>query len=129
VAEPETGAHLRARITLFGFDEVQGTARVEARTAGWRARRATWALAAGLIAAPIVGLVPPHAPWALGALGVGLFTARRRWAEQHTLHTFEGACPRCEEPISISRPVRLLRPHPVSCTSCRFELSISVEVE
>ena len=71
---------------------------------GWRARRAAIALAAGLIVAPLVALVPPHAPWALGALGIGLLTARRRWAEEHTLHFLEGACPRCGEGITLSRP-------------------------
>ena len=49
-----------------GFDVVRANARIEARSAGWRARRASIALAAGLIVAPAVALVPPHAPWALG---------------------------------------------------------------
>lgn len=121
------GTAVQARVTLFGFDGVHASARVEARSAGWRARRATLALAAGLVAAPVVGLVPPHAPWALGALGIGLLTARRRWAEEHTLHTLEGACPRCGQRVSISRPVRLLRPHPISCASCQHELAIFID--
>ena len=60
------GILMPARITLFGFDIVRVNARIEARSAGWRARRASIALAAGLIVAPAVALVPPHAPWALG---------------------------------------------------------------
>ncbi len=60
------GILVPARITLFGFDVVRANARIEARSAGWRARRASIALAAGLIVAPAVALVPPHAPWALG---------------------------------------------------------------
>jgi predicted RNA-binding Zn-ribbon protein involved in translation (DUF1610 family) len=123
-----TGILVPARITLFGFDVVPAHARIEARSVGWRALRTSIALAAGLIVAPAVFLVPPHAPWALAALGVGLVTARRRWAEVHTLHFFEGACPRCGEGVSISRPVRLRHPHAVSCPSCHYELALSVDL-
>ncbi len=126
--ELTTGVLVPARITLFGFDVVAANARIEARSVGWRVRRASIALAAGLILAPAVFLVPPHAPWALGALGIGLLTARRRWAEAHTLHFFEGACPRCGEGVSISRPVRLRHPHAVSCPSCHYELALSVDL-
>ena len=122
------GVSVPAQITLFGFDGVSADARIEARSRGWRARRAAIALAAGLIAAPLAALVPPHAPWALGALGIGLLTARRRWAEAHTLHFLEGACPRCGEGITLSRPARLRHPDATSCPSCPYELAITVEL-
>ncbi len=122
------GVSVPARISLFGFDEVPADVLVETRSVGWRARRAAIALAAGLIAAPLAALVPPHAPWALGALGIGLLTARRRWAEAHTLHFLEGACPRCGEGITLSRPARLRHPHATSCPSCQYELAISVDL-
>ena len=117
-----------AQVTLFGFDGVPAGARIEARSTGWRARRAAIALAAGLIAAPAAAMVPPHAPWALGALGISLLTARRRWAEEHTLHSLTGTCPRCREDISLRRPTRLRHPHPISCPSCHYELAISVNL-
>jgi predicted RNA-binding Zn-ribbon protein involved in translation (DUF1610 family) len=117
-----------AQITLFGFDVVPADARIEARSTAWRARRVAIALAAGVIAAPAAALVPPHAPWALGALGISLLTARRRWAEEHTLHSLEGACPRCGEGISLSLSTRLRHPHPISCPSCQHELAISIDL-
>lgn len=122
------GVSVSARITLFGFDDVPADARVEARSVGWRARRTAIALAAGLIVAPIAGLVPPHAPWALGALGIGILTARRRWAEEHTLHFLQGACPRCGAAITLSHPSRLRHPHATSCPSCQYELAIAVDL-
>ena len=122
------GVSVPARITLFGFDDVPADARIQARSAGWRARRTAMALAAGLIVAPLVALVPPHAPWALGALGISLLTARRRWAEEHTLHSLKGACPRCGEGITLSRPTRLRRPHATSCPACQHDLVISVDL-
>ena len=117
-----------AHITLFGFGVAPADARIEARTTGWRARRAAIALAAGLIAAPAAALVPPHAPWALGVLGISLLTARRRWAEEYTLHSLKGACPRCGVDISVRRSTRLRHPHPISCPSCHYELAISVDL-
>ena len=126
---PEKSGHsVPAQITLFGFDSVSASARVEARSRGWRARRAAAALAAGSIVAPLVALVPPHAPWALGALGISLLTARRCWVEEHTLHFLEGACPRCAESIKISRPARLRHPHATPCPSCHYELAISFDL-
>ena len=122
------GILVPGRITLFGFDDVPTSARIEARSTGWRARRASVALAAGLIVAPAVGLVPPHAPWALGALGMGLLTAVRRWAEKHTLHFLDGACPRCGGGVTLSRPVRLRHPHPIACPSCQYESALSVDL-
>ena len=122
------GVAVPAHITLFGFGVVPADARIEARSTGWRARRAAIALAAGLVAAPAAALVPPHAPWALGALGISLLTARRRWAEEHTLHSLTGACPRCGEGISVTRSSRLRHPHPIPCPSCHYELAISVDV-
>lgn len=95
---------------------------------GWRARRTAIALAAGLIVAPIAALVPPHAPWALGALGMGILTARRRWTEEHTLHFLQGACPRCGAAVTLSHPSRLRHPHATSCPSCQYELAIAVDL-
>lgn len=128
MAEEPSGVSVPARIALFGFDFVPATARIEARSVGWRARRTALALVVGLIVAPVVALVPPHAPWMLAALGISVLMARRRWAEQHTLHFLAGDCPRCGEDISISRPVRLRHPHPIPCPSCQYELAVSVDL-
>ncbi len=124
----EAGVSVPARITLFGFDGIAANARIEARSTGWRARRAAIALALGSVLVPAAALVPPHAPWALGALFITLLTARRRWVEKHTLHFLDGACPRCGQDVSISRPTRLRHPHPISCASCHYELAVSVDL-
>ena len=128
MTETPKGVSVPAQITLFGFDLVRANARIEARSVRWRAGRTALALAAGLIVAPAAALVPPHAPWALGALGISLVMARRLWAEEHTLHFLEGDCPRCGEGVSVSRAVRLRHPHPISCPSCQYELAISVDL-
>ncbi len=128
MTETSRGVSVPARITLFGFDRVRATARIEARSVRWRAVRTALALATGLIVAPAAALVPPHAPWALGTLAVSLVMARRLWTEEHTLHFLEGDCPRCGEGVSVSRAVRLRHPHPISCPSCQHELAMSVDL-
>ena len=122
------GVSVPARITLFGFDDVPADAANRDAKRGVESAARGDSTSRGLIAAPLAALVPPHAPWALGALGIALLTARRRWAEEHTLHFLEGACPRCGEGITLSRPARLRHPHATSCPSCQYELAISVDL-
>lgn len=117
-----------ARITLFGFDPVEANAHVEARSVRWRIRGTLTALGLGLLVAPLLALVPPHAPWALGALGVGVTMARRKWLETHSLRQIDGACPRCGSPASLPKPVRLRHPHALPCDSCKHELTIHVQI-
>ena len=114
------------QITLFGFDPTCGTARVTPRTGQWRVIRALMAFGTALLLAPFLALVPPHAPWALGALGVGAVVARRRWLEHHSLRAIAGTCPRCGCDVSLPRATRLRHPHPLTCESCYHELAVVV---
>jgi hypothetical protein len=82
----------------------------------------------GLLVAPVVVLIPPHVPWALGALATGGFLARRRWLERFTVLDVAGSCPRCGKPVKATRG-RLRSPHPVLCESCHFEGSVEVPPE
>jgi len=117
------------RITLFGHDPTTGEAEVKARSRRWRTLRALQVVAVGLVAAPVVALVPPHAPWAIGALVGAAILARRRFAEDYTLVAIEATCPRCQAPLVLSSSTRLRRPHPVSCESCHHQPTLRVDVE
>ena len=132
VQEPSTrdtvpGVSVPARITLFGFDPIDATARIEPRSVRWRLRRTLTALGSAVLLAPLVALVPPHAPWALGALGVGAIVARWKWLELHSLQAVEGICPRCRSDVSLPRATRLRHPHPLPCESCNHELTLEVD--
>jgi len=105
------------RLVLFGFEPTRARVRVLARPRGWRVAGAARSFALGLLAAPLVAVVPPHAPWAIGALVVGSLLARRRWSETHTLEHLEGSCRKCGSDLGTS-PTRLKRPHPIECESC-----------
>lgn len=108
---------VEARAVLFGFDASPVELQVVPRTRQWRVGGAARALAISLVVAPVVAVVPPHAPWAIGALAAGGYFARRRWTETHTLVGVDGACPKCGEAFRTSAS-RLRRPHPLECEGC-----------
>lgn len=121
------GTSVPASITLFGFDTAPATVRIEPRSLMWRSRRALFAFVAGLVIAPLVALFPPHALWALGALGLGTLTAQRRWIEYHSLLAVDGSCPNCRNRITLRKVGRLRHPHPLACDSCHYELALEVK--
>jgi len=68
---------MEGTISLFGFPST--SARIEAlpRSTAWRGLRASAFFGGGLLLAPAVGLVPPHAPWVVAVLGIGGFLGLR----------------------------------------------------
>lgn len=77
-----------------------------------------------MVATPLVALVPPHAPWAIGAVVVSLLLARRAYGERITLVDLDGRCPRCGTTIEVDSPSGLRDPHPLSCEGCNHEPSL-----
>lgn len=116
----EIQGHLR----IFGYPDTPAPASVLPRSVGWRAARAGARVLAGLVAAPLAALIPPHAAWALGAAATGLVLGARKWSERRTLVSLAGACPRCGAPITLDRPVRLRDPFPIDCTACHHSASL-----
>jgi len=114
---------------LFGHAPTEAAAAVIERSGKWRLGRAALAAALTLIVAPLVALIPPHAPWAVAALGIGATITRRRWLEQHTLQSMSGNCPRCATPLSVERPTRLRRPHAISCETCHHEPQLKLDLD
>ena len=81
-----------------------------------------------VVIAPFVAIVPPHAPWGIGALAAGAIFARRRMIERFTLISLEGTCPKCEHPLRVKR-ARLRIPHPLTCEGCHHQASLKVPAE
>ena len=81
-----------------------------------------------LVIAPVAAIVPPHAPWGIGALAAGVILARRRMIERFTLIALEGTCPKCGQPLTVKRP-RLRPPHPITCEGCHHQASLKVAAE
>lgn len=110
---------------LFGYEPTPARVRLRPRPRSWRLGGALRRAAAGVLVAPLVGLVPPHAPWAVGALAGGAVLARRRWNERYTVEDVDATCPRCGGALHARRG-RLRMPHPVPCEACHHECALAL---
>lgn len=122
--------HVRhGRIALFGHEPSRAILELQLRSRRWRLRRAVLPAVATAVVTPLVALLPPHAPWAVGALAAGFVLTRRRWKEEFTVHEFEGSCPRCGTGLELPAGSRLRFPHPLHCDECRHEPVLELEAE
>lgn len=114
-----------ASINLFGFDPTDATLLLRPRSRSWRVGGAIRTGVITLLVAPVVTVIPPHVPWAIGVLAGGTFLVRRRLQEAYTVVGVEGTCPRCGGELEAPGG-KLREPHPVMCTACHFEASAAV---
>jgi len=122
-ADADGPVSVRAEAIVFGFPAAPVEMSVLRRASSWRVGGAVRTLVVFVVAAPLAALVPPHAPWAIGALGLGAILASRRLKERFTLVSVRGACPKCAEPLVV-KAGRLRSPHPVSCDACHHQAAL-----
>ena len=124
---PEAGSLERftvaAEAIVFGFPATPVELRIRRRAVSWRAGGAARRLVTFLLLTPLVAIVPPHAPWAIGAVTAGDLFARRRWLERFTLEEIRGACPKCGEPLRV-KAARLRMPHAFACEACHDQSTL-----
>ena len=108
---------------LFGFPATAAVLSVRPRPTSWRASGAALIMAGFVVLSGVVAIVPPHAPWMIGALVGGAILSRRRWIERYTLESVEGDCPKCGSPLEV-KSGRLRIPHPVTCDGCHHESAL-----
>ncbi|NNK61945.1 MAG: hypothetical protein HKO98_01965 [Gemmatimonadetes bacterium] len=127
-ADPSPTA-VPATARVFGHEPVAVTLELIPRTTGWRLGRTLRYLIAGAVAAPVLGVLPPHAPWAVAAGAGGTVLALRKWRERFTLVGMEAVCPRCGAALDGGRSVPLRDPHRISCDGCGNPVIVSVDPE
>ena len=120
---------MEGTLTLFGFPSTVAELDVLPRTMTWRLSRASVFLGGGLILAPAVGVFPPHAPWFLGALGIGGFLGIRKWRERFTVLSLRGSCPKCGGSLSMRSGTPLRPVMTVSCPGCNHDSRLITELE
>jgi hypothetical protein len=118
---------LSAKAHVFGHEPTPVRVVLTPRSTGWRAGRAARWIVGGLVMAPVVGVVPPHAPWAAGAGVGGLVLGLRKWGERFTLREVEGACPRCASALGLTGQPPLRSPHPIPCDACGNPVSLRID--
>lgn len=128
MAHPPVPLTVQGEARVFGHDPAAVTLQVVPRTTGWRAGRALRWLAAGVIVAPVVAVLPPHAPWAVAAGTGGVVLALRKWGERFTLVGLEGSCPRCGAPLVHHGSTPLKTPHSTACEGCGNPVALHVDL-
>lgn len=125
----ENGANLlriEGEAILFGFPNTKAVLTVRPRPASWRASGAVLRMAGFTVLAAAVAIIPPHAPWIIGMLAMGVILARRRWIERYTLESVSATCPKCGAELTV-KGSRLQNPHPVMCEGCHHEASLTFD--
>ena len=115
--------------SVFGHEPVAVTLQLIPRSTGWRLNRTLRYLIGGAVAAPVLAVLPPHAPWAVAAGAGGTLLALRKWRERFTLLGMEGTCPRCGAGLDAGTGVPLREPHRISCDACGNPVIVSVDAE
>ncbi|HSG48302.1 MAG TPA: hypothetical protein VLA43_10850 [Longimicrobiales bacterium] len=126
---PPASTTVTGSLNVFGYGETRATLRVLPRSRGWRALRSGALTLGGLVAAPVVALIPPHAAWALGAAVTGAVLGARKWGERFTLLSLRGSCPRCGAPLTLDRPGPLRNPATVDCEACHHAATLTIPAE
>lgn len=110
-----------ARLTLFGFAPVPAHVRVIHRPRSLRLSRALLWLVGCWALAPLVGLLPPHLPWALTAFGAGIYFARTNWRGTYEIQSLEARCPSCGHALTVKPGTRVGVEYPITCYNCHQE--------
>jgi hypothetical protein len=125
--EEASSVALSGTVTLFGFPPGKALIHAVPRTRAWRGARALAFALGGILLAPVVGVVPPHAPWVAGALGFGFFFGVRKWRERFTLESLHARCPKCGGPLVLPPGTPLRPTHSVPCDGCHHDSQLNVQ--
>lgn len=107
-----------ATLRLPGHEPTTGRAELVFWPRRARMTRAAVLLLGFWVLVPIVALVPPHLPWALGAFAAGIYFAWSSWTGTHEVKALEGTCPRCGSVLTIKPGTRIRLPHRMNCYTC-----------
>jgi hypothetical protein len=118
---------LPGRLVLFGFPPAPVAVSAIPRSLWWRGIRALGFFGGGVALAAGGSLVPPHAPWVLGALGIGGYLGIRKWEERISVLSLQGLCPKCGKKIQLRKGTPLRQSVSLSCDGCLHNLELEVE--
>lgn len=113
--------HIECLVQLGGHEAVPATLQIHQRPPGTRALRSGGFLLLFLLLALVGAIIPPHIPWALGALGAGLYLGHREWHAKMRVESFEGRCPRCGSALKLGAGQDIQLPLTLTCFHCHHE--------
>lgn len=127
---PSVGADgsivLEGILTLFGFPSTPAKVQALPRSLRWRTTRALLFALGALLLAPVLGMIPPHAPWVVGVVGFGGFMALRKWKERFTVEWLDGVCPKCRGALTLRKLTPLRTALSIPCDGCHHDSRLVV---
>lgn len=106
------------KLVLPGAGSSEATVEVIYQSQATRASRALITLAVAILIAPVLFFLPPSFLWPIVAIAAGGLLAWRYWTGECYVTHFEGACPRCETPLEMTRGTRIRGEHTLDCHGC-----------
>ncbi|MEJ2186118.1 MAG: hypothetical protein P8Z36_09295 [Gemmatimonadota bacterium] len=108
-----------------------GTARAQLthRTLQQRALQGLGAWLGFWALAPLVMFVPPHLPWVLAALVLGLYFGIRYWRGEYVVRSFDGTCPNCGKPVELKTGSHIRMPYTIDCFNCHRSARLVLDGE
>jgi hypothetical protein len=110
-----------ARVGALGLYATSAQLLAVHRSQSERLLRGGLTLLAGVLAAPIAFLIPPHFEWSIVTLVITLWFARQAWVGEWVVEKFSAPCPRCATNLSIRHGTLLVLPYSITCHGCRTE--------
>lgn len=106
-----------ARVEIVSVPVVYRAALTAVSAAGF------WTLAALLL------ILPPHYPYFLAPVALGLYFPYHFWHGRYRVRAFAGLCPRCGRHLQVAPWTRVSLPFVVDCFACHFEPLLEVSTE
>ena len=79
--------------------------------------------------AALLLVLPPHYPYFLGPLALGVYFPHRFWTGRYRVRAFAGICPRCGRHLQLAPRTRIDLPVVVTCFGCHFEPLLDVSAQ
>lgn len=109
-------------IVLPGHRDVRAAVEVVRYSSGRRVWRTVLLAGVSVLATAAAFVVTIFDPFLSSIpLLVGATATWRSWKGRFRVTRFEGACPRCAEPIPLRPGSRIASPHPLVCYECHHE--------
>lgn len=117
----------RARLVLPAAGSTAARVQVVHRETRARAARVAGIVVVSWLLAPAVFFIPPHVVWPVLVVAAGLYFGWREWRGEYVVHSFEGACPRCGEALTVKAGARIRDGQRVECYGCHREPELVLE--
>ena len=126
---PETEPLLTppSRLVLPGHDPTPARTEITYRPRSLRLTRALTFLVGFWALAPLVFFIPPHVPWALAAVLLGVYFAWTHWTRTYRVRSVRGSCPRCGSALAVEAGTRIRLPFRMTCYQCHHEPRLEVD--